>query len=212
MIELRCEQGTNVWKDARLGIPTASGFSKIITATGKPSAQADAYIDKLTAEWQLGRPVEQFKGNYWTERGKDLEPTARGMYEVLTGRGPRQTGFIYRDSDRLVGCSPDWVFDGDGGIVGLGEIKCPSPTVHIGYVRENIVPKDYRTQIQGQLWVCRSAEWLDFISYCPGLPELIVRTERDKEFQKRLDDLIPAFIQKMLAARETITKQMEVAE
>ena len=38
MIILDHEQGTEEWFAARLGKPSASNFSKLITATGKPSS------------------------------------------------------------------------------------------------------------------------------------------------------------------------------
>ena len=41
MIVHPCQQGTVEWTEARLGIPTASEFSRIVTATGKLSKQRD---------------------------------------------------------------------------------------------------------------------------------------------------------------------------
>ena len=38
LITLDCEQGSEEWLAARLGIPTATGFENIVTATGKKSA------------------------------------------------------------------------------------------------------------------------------------------------------------------------------
>ena len=68
MIVLDHDQGSTEWIEARLGIPTASGFHRIITPTGKLSASRDAYEGELLAEWALGRPVTEFGGNDWTER------------------------------------------------------------------------------------------------------------------------------------------------
>ena len=37
------EQGTQAWIELRLGIPTASQFSRIVTPSGKSSSSRDAY-------------------------------------------------------------------------------------------------------------------------------------------------------------------------
>ena len=50
MIIIDCEQGTEEWFEARMGVPSASNFSRICTTTGKWSAQADSYINELAAE------------------------------------------------------------------------------------------------------------------------------------------------------------------
>ena len=55
MIVLNCKQGSDEWIQARLGIPTASQFHRIITPkTMKPAASAEGYIDQLVAEYLLG--------------------------------------------------------------------------------------------------------------------------------------------------------------
>jgi len=58
IIEYDIEQGSERWLQARLGIPTASAFDKIVTSTGKASTQSNAYMNKLLAEWLTGRPSE----------------------------------------------------------------------------------------------------------------------------------------------------------
>ena len=47
MIIVDCEQGTEEWFQARMGVPSASNFSRICTTTGKWSAQAESYINEL---------------------------------------------------------------------------------------------------------------------------------------------------------------------
>ena len=43
MIILECEQRTPEWYAARVGKPTASGFSKIVTSTGERSKSREGY-------------------------------------------------------------------------------------------------------------------------------------------------------------------------
>ena len=45
-----CEQGSEEWLKARLGVPSASNFSKVLKINGTPSTQAKAYVDALVAE------------------------------------------------------------------------------------------------------------------------------------------------------------------
>ena len=47
---LDVEQGTEEWLAARLGVPSASGFSKLITTTGKKASTFDTYVNQLIAE------------------------------------------------------------------------------------------------------------------------------------------------------------------
>ena len=58
MIILDHEQGSPEWLAARLGKPSASMFSKLITATGKPSSSADGYINQLIAERLRGQSID----------------------------------------------------------------------------------------------------------------------------------------------------------
>ena len=58
MIIHDCEQGTEEWLTLRLGMPTASNFADIYSATGKPSTRAQEYMYKLVAESLAGEPVD----------------------------------------------------------------------------------------------------------------------------------------------------------
>ena len=105
MIRVDCEQGSGEWIECRLGIPTASEFGRIVTATGKLSAQRGPYMGELLAEWALGEPYADFE-NEWTERGKLLEPEALEYYAFVRDVTPAKVGFVYRDSARLVRVQP----------------------------------------------------------------------------------------------------------
>lgn len=179
MIRIVCEQGSDEWKLARMGIPTASAFDKIITPkTLKPSESRTKYAHKLIAERILGRP-EKDESFGFAERGKEMEAAARGYYEFIRDVKVDRVGFIMTD-DRKVGASPD-------GLVldrGLLELKCPSAAVHIGYLldEEGI---GYRCQVQGQLFVAER-DWVDTVSYHPELPDVVRRVGRDETFQSAL--------------------------
>jgi putative phage-type endonuclease len=195
MIILDCEQGTSEWLQARLGIPTASSFDSIITSTGKPSTQADAYANKLIAEWLVGAPVDEYK-NDWMLRGNELEPQARAYYEMQADCEVKQVGFVLRD-DRRVGCSPDGLTAG-----GLVEIKCPAPHTHVEYLLNGKVPTKYIPQVQGQMLITES-EWCDFVSYHPLMPPVIVRVARDEKFIAALNEELDKLLN-LMADRKAI--------
>lgn len=186
MIIVECEQGTPEWFQARLGIPTASEFSKIITpAKLQPSTQAETYINKLMAEWLRGKADESFQSD-WMKRGHEVEEEARDFYIFQTDVEVNQVGFCLTDN-RTYGCSPDGLME-EGGL----EAKCPSPGVHVGYLLANKVPTEYRLQILGSL-LTTDRKWWDFLSYHPDMKPLIVRTWR-KDVEEDLKVLERALV------------------
>ena len=189
MIILNHEQGTDEWHAARLGIPSASMFAKLITGTGKPSASADAYINTLGAERVTGKSTPYFVSeamNIGTKR----EPQARLDYEFITGNQVTQVGFILDDSKEF-GCSPDGLVGKDGGL----EIKCPQQDTQFGYHRnKQSGVKKYYQQIQGCMMVT-GAKWWDFFSYHPNMPHVLVRVKRDEEFIIKLREQVLIAVQ-----------------
>jgi len=178
MIRYDMPQGSAEWRLARMGVPTASSFHRIITPkTGKPSQQADAYLHELLAELMLGRPLDS--PTYpWMARGSELEEEAGNWYEFERDEETEIVGFCTVDSG-LYGASPDRLV----GVNGLLELKCPSPAVHVGYLLfpQRGVDAEYRCQVQGQLLVTERL-WCDVVSYHPEMPKVIVRVERDEDY------------------------------
>jgi len=181
-----CEQRSPEWFAARLGIPTASMFDRIITPSGKPSSQADGYANLLVAEWLSGQPGGM-EPTPWMQRGTDCEPEARAFYEMDRGVGVSEVGFITMDEGQA-GCSPDGLVGDDG----MLEIKVPAPQTHVEYLLSGELPQKYRPQAQGQLMVAER-RWCDFLSYHPDMPPVLVRVERDEAFIGKLNELLGAF-------------------
>ena len=201
-IILDCEQGSPEWGAARLGVTTASMCSKILTPTGRPSSARDEYVGKLLAEWALGEPVEEFMGTYHTERGKGLEPMALAHYRFQHDADVRKVGFVFRDADRLAGCSPDALVGEDGGL----ELKCPSPGNHLIWwlhgTQTGEIPKKHMPQVQFSLWVT-GRKWWDWMSFHPDLPPFLVRIAPDPKWQAALDACMPAVFDEIRAGRES---------
>lgn len=189
------EQGTQEWLNSRLGCPSGSGFSNLITATGKPSTSAEAYINQLIAE-KLTERTTEVKVNEWMQRGTELEPLARQYYELSTGLEVQEVGFCKHDTMEC-GVSPDGLVGEDGGL----EIKCPAPHTHVKYLRDDKLPVVYKQQVMGCLWIT-GREWWDFVSYHETMPVLQVRVYRDEDYIAKLEDHV-------LAACETIEYETE---
>ena len=199
MIVLDCEQGSQAWIDARLGIPTASEFSRIVTPTGRASSAAEGYTAELLAEWALGYPIKEFGGTEWTERGKALRAGRAGV--LCARHQPRSADrrFVYQDDRKMVGCSPDALV----GEAGCLELKCPRADTHLLWLARDAIPRDHVIQVQGHIWVT-GLSWCDFQSYHPDFPSLLKRDEPDDQLQAAFDEHIPAFIADLLEARDRL--------
>lgn len=168
------DQGTPEWHEVRMGIPTASEFDAILTG-GKTRT---TYLYKLAAEI-LTKESLSFSTKH-TERGHEYEPAARAGYEFQTLNDVRQAGFI-RNNKYGVGYSPDGLV----GKLGAIEIKTKLPHFHIEVLKSDQVPAEHVPQCQGGMWVA-DLEWIDFVSYWPGLPLFVKRLYRDDTYIQRL--------------------------
>ena len=170
-------QGSEEWLKARLGVPSASNFAKVVTTAGKRSTSFMGYINALIAEKLTGDPT-YVKLTEPMERGTSLEDEARAMYQLINDSDVRQVDFI-KHPNMEVGCSPDGLIDKEqDGLIGGLEIKCPLQGTHVEYLRAGKVPSKYMLQVQGCMFVTGRGYW-DFMSYHPKMKPLIVRTYRD---------------------------------
>jgi len=195
-----CVQGSTEWLRLRMGKPTASQFSRIVTPTGKVSTSQDAYMRELVAELIIGRPLEGPKMP-WMERGKDLEAEAVAFYEFQKDVETEVVGFMTNDAE-TIGASPDRRVSPTR----LLQVKCPSPAVHVGCLLFDDVSKEYKPQLQGELYIAE-AEVNDIISYHPEMPHALVSVQRDEEFIKLLDAELQKFVAKLAEKRAELDKR-----
>lgn len=194
---VECDQGSEAWFMARMGIPTSSQFSTVMAKGkgGEPSKTRATYMRKLAGEILTGKPMESF-GNAHTERGHEMEPEARNTYSFMRDCEPQLVGFIRNGAK---GCSPDSLVGNDG----LLEIKTKLPHLQIEALEWQRVPPEHRAQCQGALWVSER-EWIDFVSYWPGLPLLVAREYRDEEYIAGLAAAVDQFNDELAALVERI--------
>lgn len=197
---ITCEQGTEDWFRARLGIPTASEFSTVM-AKGKGSADSKTrktYMLKLIGERMTGEPTESYT-NVHMERGKVMEEVARNFYAFQTDNEPELVGFI-RNGEK--GCSPDSLI----GPNGLLEIKTKLPHLQLAVLLAGELPSEHKAQVQGQIWIAER-EWCDFVSYWPGLPLFVTRVHRDDGYIKELSAEVDKFLSEMNDLQEQIKQR-----
>lgn len=188
MIAIDCEQGSPEWFEARLGVPTASQFGRILTAkTRKLGAGAETYMNELLAEWLVGEPIggdlAQQSGH--VERGSIAEDSAVLYYQMQRDVETQRVGFAL-DDERRYGASPDRLVNDDGGL----EIKVPSAKVQIATWRGDT--SAHFAQAQGGLLVT-GREWWDVLSFHELIPATLVRYERDESYLRTLEDALGAF-------------------
>lgn len=183
---VECDQGSDEWFRARMGIPTASEFHTVMAAGrgGGESKTRRTYMLKLAGEVLTGEPMDSFC-NHHTERGKEMEPDARNLYAFMRDVEPQLVGFI-RNGQK--GCSPDSLVGADG----MLEIKTKLPHLQVDCLLGDRVPPEHRAQCQGALWVAER-EWIDFVSYWPGLPLFVTREHRDEEYIAKLAAAVDEF-------------------
>lgn len=189
------EQGAPEWHKLRLGVATASNFSKIVTSTGELSKSINGYALKLATEYFLTEPEETYKSAAM-ERGTELEPEARQAYSEFSLTKVEEVAFIKSDCGNY-GYSPDGLVGEDG----LIEIKCPQDTTHFEYIVDDRLPVEYKAQVQGGLMVS-GRKWCDFVSFHPNFREdkklFVKRVFRDEDFIAKLQE----GIQKAIALRD----------
>lgn len=184
---INCEQGSPEWFEARLGVPTASEFSAILSngRGGAPSKTRRTYMLKLAAEKISNNQSHLWAGNEHSQRGHEDEPVARELYEVITGNKVEQVGFV---TNGIAGCSPDGLVGDEGGV----EIKSKLGHLHLDIMFSNEVPSEHMAQILGSMWIT-GRKWWDFVSYSEGLPVFIKRVYRDEDEVKRIEKAVQEF-------------------
>lgn len=194
---IECEQKSDAWYAARLGIVTSSEFSSVL-AKGQGKTRY-SYMMKLAGERITGKPMASYT-NADMERGVALEPVAREAYSIIANVELRQVGFI-RNGDK--GCSPDSLI----GKKGMLELKTAAAHILIDLIKRDDFPAEHKAQTQGALLVAER-EWIDLAVYCdaPNLPMFVKRAYRDEAYLKTLEDEIARFNEELAEVVATVKR------
>jgi putative phage-type endonuclease len=205
---LDCEQGSAAWFEARLGCVTSSRVAEAIAKLKRKDGESAARRNlrgEILCELLTGRPSEHYVSKYM-EEGKENEPLARTAYELARDVIVEQVGFVYHNTIKMAGASPDGLVGGDG----LIEIKCPKSTTHLEYLLAETVPEDYQPQMLWQM-ACTDRLWCDFVSYDPRLPEdlqlFVVRFPRDEQRIAEMEAEVRIFLVEVNEALANIRKR-----
>jgi hypothetical protein len=185
---VNCHQYTPEWWEAHRGKAGSSCADRIITpAKGEFSKSALDLACELVGQFYdpMYGVVEDYQSAAM-KNGHIMEPESRRYYEWERSCEVQQVGLCLTDDGRFC-CSPDSLCGNDGVL----ELKNVSPKVQIKYLHAGTLPTEYRPQCHWHLLVTKR-KWCDFMSYCPGLPPLLVRVEPD-DFTLKLAEAMESF-------------------
>lgn len=200
------EQGSDEWHAMRCGLLTASEMKLIITPTLKIASndKERAHLYELAAQ-RITRHVEPQWVSDDMLRGMSDEVDARILYSEK--REPVQDGGFITNSKWgfTIGYSPDGLV----GKPGLIEVKSRRQKYQAQTIIENVaadrcttIPPDFAIQCQTGLAVSER-EWLDFISYCGGMPMVIIRVWPDEKVQNAIIEAAGEFEARLQARLAT---------
>jgi putative phage-type endonuclease len=175
------EQRSDEWYELRKKYPLTASNAQAIGNNGRG---LETLIWNVLADKYSTAEKENYS-NKDLERGVELEPQARAMYELERGVKVEEVGFVTNeDISKVAGASPD----GTVGTDGLIEIKCFDDAKHFKYSINGLeVESQYMWQMQMQLLIT-GRKWVDYVAYNPDFKSslLIVRVEPDKEMQEKI--------------------------
>jgi hypothetical protein len=167
------EQGSDEWLAARCGLITASAVKHLLTPGLKPANndKARAFLWDMLGQRLTGYVEPQFVSDAML-RGHVDEIEARAIYGEKVAP-VTECGLMVRDFGGFrIGYSPDGLVGDDG----LIEVKSRAQKYQAQTIVSAAPPVEYMPQLQCGLLVS-GREWLDFISYCGGMPMAVFRVE-----------------------------------
>lgn len=204
-------QGSDEWRNIRCGLLTASEMKLIVTTTLKKASndKERAHLYELLSQ-RITKFVEPSYVSDDMLRGWTDEVEARTLYSEKYSE-VTEVGFITNDKwGFTLGYSPDGLV-GDSGL-----IECKSRRQKyqiqtlVEHVQRSTVPDDYIMQIQTGLLVSER-EWCDFISYCGGLPMVVIRMWPDDKIQDAILEASAAFEAKLASKLDEYLSVVELA-
>lgn len=177
-----CEQRSKEWYDLRVKYPLTASEAQAI---GNGSKGLETLVWEKMSEKYSTADKEQYI-NKDLERGVELEPQARSLYELETGNKVVEVGFITNNEiSNVGGASPDGLVNDDG----LVEIKCFEDKKHFRMIIEPEIDSKYIWQMQMQM-LFTDRKWCDFVAYNPNYKQslIIIRVNADEKMQNDIID------------------------
>jgi hypothetical protein len=154
------QQGSEEWFEIRKGRLTASHA----TAIGNVGKGLETYVRDIVENMIQSK---EYYTNKDIERGNELEPIARQVYEFENNVFVKQVGFITHGD--YAGCSPDGLIENDGGL----ELKARNNKIHLGLLLGDKVDSSTIWQMNFNMLVT-GRKWWDFGSYNPNFKKSLI--------------------------------------
>lgn len=160
------EQQTYEWFEKKKGKLSGTDLKSIV---GTPKARQDLFYEKLGERLTVGilDPQEPPMA-----RGNRLEPEARAMFQMRTGKRIMTVGFAESDENEHIGYSPDGLVEDEQGTYETEdvEIKCPQTKNYVKAWLTNKVPEEYYAQVIQGFIVNPKLNKRYFVLYFPEIP------------------------------------------
>jgi hypothetical protein len=199
-------QGSDEWLQARRGLLTASQMDRIVTPTLKAASNEKErqHLYELLAQRITGYVEPHYISDDML-RGMADEADAVRLYAQHFAPVDH-IGFITNDRwGFTIGYSPDGLVGADG----LVECKSRRQKYQAQTIVQNVaidggttIPDDYLLQCQTGLLVSER-KWIDFISYCGGMPMAVIRVWPDQKVQDAIQAAAEAFEQRIAKAMQS---------
>ena len=186
--------GEEEWLRQRRSVVTATDVAKIKTGTDKAFASL----------WREKRTPSTFRGNRFTQHGKDREPVIAAMLSEDRPWLHPNVALLVSEDDARFGATPDMV--SDDGLV-LGEIKTrrlsddKDEWLSWADVCADQTGRKYQTQVQWQLFVTGAERcvfavehWSDEDGWADLRPLRVFDVERDEDLISELRDVAERFL------------------
>lgn len=168
MIIKDMQQGSEEWLQLRKSKITATD-APVIMGASHWKTKTQLYNEKMD-------PYHQTPINDRMQRGLDLEPVARSLFEMKMGCTVYPTIVV-----------EDWAMASLDGLSDLGtiavEIKCPGPKDH-DIALQGKVPDHYYPQLQHQMYVC-DLQKMYYFSF-DGFDGVTIQVVRDEEYVQKM--------------------------
>lgn len=170
------EQRSDEWFAIKKGKASASRAQAI----GNGGKGLENYVIEIMAEYYSIAERENYINEHM-QRGIELEPIAKQVYELEHDCEVREIGFA--EYNEYIGCSPDGLVGKDGMI----EIKCPCDRIYLGILINEKIDSGYVWQCQMNMLILKR-KWCDLIFYNPNFKKsmYIKRLKADKKTHEKL--------------------------
>lgn len=208
------EQGSEKWRQLRLGKITGSSFHKLLgtKAAGKKYIY-DRVSEIVTGVRSDGEENLPKVCTMHMERGNSYESIARELYTAYEYADVQQVGLV--QSGNYLVCSPDGLVDDDG-MIEIKVLDSNNYTMQIIEISEKgakAIAKEHYHQMQFYLYMC-NRKWCDYVLYNPKHAAVnrgfqIYRVGLDQKIQERISNAVEEAI---ITIDEKLAKYYKVVE